>query len=80
MNAVDLSEDSEPVHIGSQGSQVVMWANVSPKATVRRRYFQVVGTGQPFPDDARYIGTVQIGELVWHVLERLDVLNVELSP
>lgn len=35
----------------------------------RCRRLRVFGTGQPIPDDARYVGSTQAGPLVWHVFE-----------
>lgn len=49
-----------------------VWALVDDKAPVKPREIRVYGTGHMLPastDDHRYIGTVQLGDLVFHVFE-----------
>lgn len=65
------------VHVGMQDGAVYLWARIG-KGEAQTRFFQIMGTGQPFPETARHVGTTQDGSYVWHVLERLDVLGVEV--
>jgi hypothetical protein len=62
----------DPVHVEAAGDGAVdFWAHHSPRDTPRDRTFQVVGTGQPVPAGARYIGTTgrtPAGH-TWHLLE-----------
>lgn len=72
-----LPEPSGVVHVGMQDGTVQLWVRVG-QGDPRPRFFQVVATGQPFPTSARYVGTVQSGGYVWHVLERTDIVSVEV--
>jgi hypothetical protein len=59
------------LHVGSQArGQVQLWAmhyeDVAPVGYI----FQAVATGQPFPAGMLYVGTVQDGPFVWHLLKR----------
>lgn len=46
-----------------QGAPVV-WADVWPQATLIERRFQWVQTGQTAPEQAEYLGTVQLESLL----------------
>ena len=49
-----------------------LWMLVDPEAPTETRVFIVAGTGHSLPHEierAPYIGTVQIGEMVWHIFE-----------
>lgn len=48
-----------------------LWAEVDPSAPKIKRLFEWVGTGHPVPDNAVYVGTVQIqdGAYVFHLYE-----------
>jgi len=50
---------------------VEFWAEHDDSKPVRRRTFQVFGTGHPLPEGARYVGTApRTAEgLVWHLYE-----------
>ena len=57
------------------GSEPLMavdfWAEHAEHAGRCDRVFQVFGTGQPLPADARWVGTCpRIAGLVWHLYER----------
>lgn len=64
---------AEVLHVGQQNlrTEVVMWARVRPDQPLVERQFIVRGTGHPVPADARYVGTVVLPLLVWHVF-RVD--------
>lgn len=55
-----------------QGEQVCLWALVDPAAEKEIRECATIGTGWTIDDVARvaYVGTVQVGEFVWHVFEK----------
>lgn len=64
-------------HCQMQGGFICLWTE-SPVAGSgwngephQDRQFQIVATGQPFPDGAEYIGTAPMdhGSLIWHVVE-----------
>ena len=53
-----------------QNSQLCLWALVNPTIQSVEREFHVFPTGGSGPpSDWPYIGTVQDGELVWHLFE-----------
>lgn len=48
---------------------MAFWADVFPQAGKVPRRFVVVGTGHEVPEKARHLGSVVIGEFVWHLFE-----------
>jgi hypothetical protein len=55
-----------------QSGQLCLWAQVEATQTKTPRVIRIFGTGHGIPDaDNDYIGTVQMGPLVWHVFEEL---------
>jgi hypothetical protein len=56
---------------GNLGHVVEFWAESTKGAPEVKRAFQVFGTGQPLPDDARWVGTCPRSPdgLVWHLYE-----------
>lgn len=58
-----------------QRNEICLWAIVPPGQPNEERIFEIIGTGNPVVVDIgverRYIATVQQGEFVWHVFERL---------
>jgi hypothetical protein len=67
---------SDPLHVANGGTldEVEFWAEHDMDALEYPAVFQVVGTGQPLPDGARYVGTCPRTRegIVWH-LYRLPV-------
>ncbi len=62
---------SEFLAVGAQGERLVVWMLVTDGRTMFRA-FKPVGTGHLILDDeAWHVGTVQMGEFVWHVFEVL---------
>ena len=56
-----------------QRDTICLWALVDTNSVIRDRIIDIVGTGIVIPDLRRnYIATVQQGNLVWHVFERLQ--------
>jgi hypothetical protein len=68
---------SSPVAVAAHddGKAVEFWAEngpAPPGVHAVRRWFQVFGTGDPLPEDARWVGTCPRtpAGLVWHLFER----------
>jgi len=73
--AIEMPTDAEILCVQNQDNHIAIWALCGQDAK-RSRYFEVNGTGNllepPYQGwDRKYIGTVQIGSLVWHVFERV---------
>lgn len=70
--------DAMPLHVAVQGndSTIQLWALVDPTEDMEDRFFAIVGTGNPAPDDdqGEWVGSVQQGRFVWHVF-KLDRLR-----
>lgn len=67
-----IPEGATLVHVACQDGPgfVQVWALVDPLRQPETRDFQVYGTGQDVPSDARYVGTALAPfGLVWHVFE-----------
>jgi len=58
------------LHVGIQGRTVMVWTspNEEDAPGPLMMWAKVVGTGEPFPMDAGYVGTVQDPPFVWHVI------------
>lgn len=58
----------------SQGDQLFLWAEIDTTKPTEMREFQVFGTGHEIPNKPglSFIGTAQMGPLVWHVYEVLE--------
>lgn len=68
----------KPLSVQLQGGdidslRVVVWAEVDTTATPTRVEFVHVYTGQRAPQGYKYIGTVQIEELVYHFYYRTEI-------
>lgn len=62
---------AEILSVQVQDGQPVIWALVDSDAETETRMFRVVATGQHFaprPED-RYVGTMQLGQLVFHIFD-----------
>jgi hypothetical protein len=69
----DLTGD--PVHVANGGAldEVEFWAEYTEGAPMTERHFQVFGTGQPLPRNARWVGTCQrVAGLIWHLYELIS--------
>lgn len=53
---------------GSWGEELFFWAKINPELGYEVRRFSVVGTGHTF-ESGRYVGSAQVGDFVWHLLE-----------
>jgi hypothetical protein len=63
---------NDPLHVASgmiRSDELEFWAEHDTGALEYPAVFQVVGTGQPLPDGARYVGTAPRTRegLVWHL-------------
>lgn len=57
--------------------EIVMWAEIVPHTVApTQRTFHCVGTGEQYPDDWVYIGTVVVNPtndpVVWHLFEETE--------
>ncbi len=69
--------DAEILTIQMQYETPCIWAIVETESQPENRYFEIIGTGNPFPEESierKYIGTFQLygGGLVFHLFERLQ--------
>lgn len=61
---------AKPLSVQTQGGRPCLWALVDDDAPTVSRTFCVVGTGNPFPENAHtFVGTWQDGPFVWHLFE-----------
>lgn len=69
--AVLMPEGATVLTVQLQVGQPCLWCLVDPHAAPVQREFVVRGTGHPFQETSqgRYVGTVQMGALVWHYFE-----------
>lgn len=69
---IEMPELSEVLCVQIQNNVPCIWVKVDTKNELKKRFFLVVGTGNPVPDNpSNYIGTYQLldGDLVYHVFE-----------
>ena len=60
------------LHVGEQRGVLTAWVLRSDHEQDLRYTLTVQGTGQAFPENYRYVGTVQVSPFVWHVLQRSE--------
>jgi hypothetical protein len=66
-----LPSGAEVLSVGTQGSEIMIWARVHTNHVDEKRTFVVRGTGHPLTgQEGRFIGTVQQEPFVWHIFER----------
>ena len=62
--------------VAAQGNSIYLWAEVYPDRSQLERHFEVFGTGGEITEcmgiDRVYLDTVFMGELVFHVYERIN--------
>lgn len=64
---VIIPRGAQFLSIQMQFEEIVLWALVDPDASRVTTAFELVGTGSgSVTPDARYLGTVQFGYMVWH--------------
>lgn len=73
-NASDITElglTGPVLHFAEQHGRLVLWAEHDPKVEPVLRKFQIVGTGNPIPDNALFLGSTLTsgGFFVFHLYE-----------
>lgn len=75
MQEVTMPDGAELLSVANQNGNLCLWAIVDPSKERRRRYIEIIGTGNPMPTDMgvdrKFIGTAVVNPFVWHVFERL---------
>lgn len=67
---ISIPEGAEILHCAIQSGGVFLWAIVDPSLPLQRREIEMIGTGNPIPEEERrYISTIIDGALVWHIFE-----------
>lgn len=73
---LEMPRNAEILTVQMQGETPMIWALVDTENNIEKRYFEIIGTGNPIPDLARhlsrkYINTFQTmeGRLVFHLFE-----------
>jgi hypothetical protein len=64
-----MPQDARILTVQVQDDTPHLWAEAYPDNPLETRRFAVVGTGQPVPPGAIYIGTWQEAPFVWHLYE-----------
>lgn len=70
--SVMMPNGSKVLSVQLQAEQICVWALVNPQEPTEERLFFIMGTGHPFGDTGdllHFVGTIQMGPLVWHVFE-----------
>lgn len=72
VQSVKLAEDAKILAVGNQFGSLVLWAQVDTESKTKNRKILIFGTGNPFNAiNPVYVGTVQMGNFVWHIYEEL---------
>lgn len=58
------------INPGDEGRRGAIWAEVETALPTEKRYFFIVGTGQPIPEGTTYIGTYDQSPFIWHIYEK----------
>lgn len=65
---VSIQSGADLLHLGMQGGTVFAWFMLVPTNEAVEREFYTTATGAHIDMKDKYIGTVQEGPYVWHVL------------
>ena len=70
---IQVPEGAELLTARDQHEQLCIWFKCGPSKPPTWRRIAICGTGQPAPEDARYVGTgfLHGGSLVLHVFDRV---------
>jgi hypothetical protein len=73
--AIMMPPSAEIISAQMQAGELKIWAIVDPSAVESLRHFEVFGTGHPIQNNGprKFLGTVQMGGLVFHVFEYIGV-------
>ena len=70
---VDMPKGAELLSVANHRGVLCLWAKVDADQEMETRYIEIIGTGNPMPQDMggdrRFIGTAVIDPFVWHVFE-----------
>lgn len=71
---IEVPSRSKALTVQMQGGVPCIWYAVQDEYAKRTKAIRMFGTGHHVPAGLvlNYIGTVQDGELVWHVFEEVD--------
>ncbi len=78
--AHSMPKGARVLNVGKKDGMIVLWVLVDPDTDDwEKRAFVVLGTGGTGPEGTDvYVGTVQLGDYVWHVFERIQLeLNLD---
>jgi hypothetical protein len=69
MQVVMMPVGARILSVDNQRDMLTLWAEVDTEAPSEGRVIHVAGTGNPLnaPSDSDFIGTVQMGQFVWHI-------------
>jgi hypothetical protein len=69
---VEMPKGAQVLSVQVQGGEPFMWALVDDQAPKEKRSFNTVGTGHDSDEiqNWRFVGTFQLGPLVFHLFER----------
>ncbi len=69
---VEMPSGAQLLSVDSQQGTLCLWAMVDlDSGTKERHVIDILGTGNPIESHHRsFIGTVQMGTLVWHIFQR----------
>tara|TARA_R100000951_G_scaffold115091_1_gene122045 strand:+ start:417 stop:734 length:318 start_codon:yes stop_codon:yes gene_type:complete len=76
--AVLMPNDAKILHVGAQGDEMFVWAEVDTERSVIGFEFEVFGTGHEMYEDMgverNHIGSLMMhdGDLVFHVYHRIN--------
>ena len=61
---------ARPLYFGLQDDTPTLWMEVQlGEFPNTERAFEIIGTGHPISEDAKYIGTLMMPPFVWHLYE-----------
>lgn len=67
---IEMPEKFTVLSVHNQNNNITMWALVETTSPTKVQHFKVFGTGFDLPkgtNDMDFVGTVIIGQYVWHV-------------
>ena len=68
---VPMPKGSVILSAQTKGETISLWVLCNPTEIKVPRYFEIYGTGMNLEGKRKYIATCQIGEMVWHLFERI---------
>lgn len=73
MQKVAMPLGARILSVDMQRGVLCLWAMVDTRGEASQRLIEIHGTGEPIKtgrgDSRQFIGTVQVGQFVWHVFE-----------